>query len=74
MAAYHRLDIGLQFHKKRPKYERTIEIGLYNAYNRKNPFYIYLSTKYNTDGTMKQVLNQVSIFPLIPSISWSIKF
>lgn len=74
MAAYHRLDIGLQFHKKRTKYERTIEIGLYNAYNRKNPFYIYLSTKYNTDGTMKQVLNQVSIFPLIPSISWSIKF
>jgi hypothetical protein len=74
MAAYHRLDIGVQFHKKRTKYERTIEFGLYNAYNRKNPFYIYLTSKYYNNGTQKQILKQVSIFPLIPSISWSIKF
>jgi hypothetical protein len=74
MAAYHRLDIGVQFHKKRTKYDRTIEFGLYNAYNRKNPFYIYLTSKYYDNGTQKQILKQVSIFPLIPSISWSIKF
>lgn len=75
MPSYQRLDIGLQFIKKREKYERTFELGLYNAYNRKNPFYIYLTSKYNYDNnTQKQIINQVSIFPLIPSISWSIKF
>ncbi len=75
MAPYHRFDIGIQFHKIRPKYKRTFEIGLYNAYNRKNPFYYYLTTKYNfVDGTQKSVINQVSLFPIIPSISWSIKF
>jgi len=74
MAPYHRFDIGIQFHKKRAKYQRTIELGLYNAYNRKNPFYYYLTTKYNMDGTQKNVINQVSLFPVIPSISWTIKF
>lgn len=75
MPAYHRLDFGVQFHKKREKYERTIELGLYNAYNRKNPFFIYLASSYNNaNNTSKKVIKQVSIFPLIPSISWAIKF
>ncbi|MFZ4414195.1 MAG: TonB-dependent receptor [Bacteroidales bacterium] len=75
MAPYHRFDIGIQFHKKRPKFERIIELSLYNAYNRKNPFFYYLTTKYNAaDGTQKSVINQVTLFPIIPSISWSIKF
>ncbi len=73
--AYHRLDVGVQFRKKREKYERTFELGLYNAYNRQNPFFLYLSSKYNSsNNTSKRVIKQVSIFPLIPSISWSIKF
>jgi outer membrane receptor for ferrienterochelin and colicin len=71
MAAYHRFDIAIQFHKKRPKYERTFELGVYNAYNRKNPF--YYTTKYDPD-TQQTKLKQVSLFPIIPSISWTWKF
>ncbi len=71
MAPYHRLDIAIQFHKKMPKYERTFELGVYNAYNRKNPFFYYTQYDYNTQQTK---LKQVSLFPVIPSISWTWKF
>ena len=77
MIPYHRLDIGIQFHKQLPRYLRTIEISIYNAYNRRNPFF-YITEEEpvynNNDVYTQQRLKQVSIFPLIPSISWSIKF
>src|SRR6185295_19121636 len=37
MGAYHRLDLAVQFHKQKKHYERIFELGVYNAYNRKNP-------------------------------------
>lgn len=71
MAAYHRLDIAIQFHKIRKKYERIFELGFYNTYNRKNPF--YYSTYTNPD-TKETKLKQISLFPIIPSVSWTWKF
>ena len=44
MAPYHRLDVAIQFHRKRKKYERILELGLYNAYSRQNPFYYKTET------------------------------
>ena len=63
---YHRLDISLQHHQKREKSVHTWEVGLYNAYNRHNPYFYYVA-----GGDQ---LKQVSLFPLIPSFSYSIKF
>jgi hypothetical protein len=71
MSPYHRFDIAIQFHKQRKKYERTFELGVYNAYNRKNPFYYY--TEYDRD-TQQTKLKQISLFPIIPSVSWTWKF
>ena len=62
---YHRLDIGVSHHKQKKYYERIISFGAYNAYNRKNPFFAYLSYDENGD----RVAKQVSLFPIIPSIS-----
>ncbi len=42
MSAYHRLDLAVQLHKQKKHYSRTIELGLYNAYNRMNPFYYFI--------------------------------
>ncbi len=70
MAPYHRLDFGIQFHKKLEKAERTWEISIYNVYNRKNPFFYYV----NTNAKNERVLKQVSLFPIIPSFSYSYKF
>lgn len=71
MAPYHRLDLGVQFHKQRKRYERIFEVGVYNAYNRKNPFYYTTSYDYITQTTK---LKQISLFPIIPSVTWTFKF
>ncbi len=71
MAPYHRLDIGIQFHKQKKKYERILEISIYNVYNRKNPFFYYIGYE---DNSNKEVLRQISLFPIIPSFTYAIKF
>ena len=72
---YHRLDLAIQFHKKKKRHERTWEIGVYNAYNRRNPFFYNLSTESSANGaTQKTVLKRYSLFPVIPSISYNFKF
>lgn len=77
MAAYHRLDIGLNFHKKKRWGERTLSIGAYNVYNRKNPFYIRIDNEtsiINGQLIQNRVAKQVTLFPIIPSISYKFKF
>lgn len=72
---YHRLDVSVQFHKKKKRGERTIELGVFNAYNRKNPFYYDLTSRYNVaNNTSTTVLRRISLLPLIPSISYNFKF
>lgn len=74
MAPYHRLDVGLQFHKKKRNRERTWEVSIYNLYNRHNP-YFYTTERDDVDNNTEVLkLKQVSIFPIIPSVSWSVKF
>jgi hypothetical protein len=48
MAAYHRLDLGLSFTKKKSWGERSWELGFYNAYSRANPFYYF--SEYDADN------------------------
>ncbi len=73
MRAYHRLDLGIQFHKEKKWGERTWEISVYNVYNRMNPFYYYSETK--TVGNKEYgILRQVSLFPIIPSFTYSFRF
>ncbi len=74
MRAYHRLDFAFQFTKQKRNHLRTWEIGFYNAYNRKNPFFYFIEEEYNNDNTTVTKLKQVSIFPIIPSITYSVKF
>ncbi|MBP7849587.1 MAG: TonB-dependent receptor [Lentimicrobiaceae bacterium] len=74
MAAYHRLDFAVQFHKEKEHYKRTVELGVYNVYNRRNPFFYYIGSTGDFTSQEKKVLKQVSLFPLIPSISYTIDF
>jgi hypothetical protein len=73
MSSYHRLDLGIQFHKEKRWGERTWEISIYNVYNRMNPFYYYFGTK-SSNGKDYGVLKQVTLFPVLPSFSYNIKF
>ena len=81
LPAYHRMDIGFNWHKKKKHGVRTWNFSLYNAYNQKNPFIVRQS--YSNDLVYNPATNsydsgkifvKTSIFPLIPSISYSYKF
>jgi hypothetical protein len=72
--AFHRMDLAVQFHKKKKRYERTWEVGIYNAYNRKNPFFYDLSEEKQLDGSWKTQLKKYSLFPVLPSVSYNFKF
>jgi hypothetical protein len=79
MRPYHRLDLGAQFHRKYEKYETTLEISVYNAYNRANPFIYFIREEYKYNPrtgveTYQNRLKQLSLFRFIPSISYAIKF
>ncbi|MPR36197.1 TonB-dependent receptor [Salmonirosea aquatica] len=75
---YHRLDFAVQFHKKLKHHERTWEFGIYNAYNRRNPFFYDIGTEDSTDAqgkpVSKSVLKRYSLFPFLPSFSYNFKF
>ncbi|MCK5824389.1 MAG: TonB-dependent receptor [Ichthyobacteriaceae bacterium] len=72
MGAYHRLDFGARFKKVLESGNtRTWEVSVYNIYNRNNPFYYENGFDYETKETK---LYQVSLFPIIPSVSYTLKF
>ena len=77
--AYHRFDLSLQFHKKKRRHERTWELSIYNLYNRRNPFFYNLTTRQTTDANGRPtgnetVLRRISIFPIVPTLSYNFKF
>ena len=77
MPAYHRLDVGINFHREKKHGLSTWSVSVYNLYNRHNPFLVYKSHRYHyvyNGQYYPSSLVQVSIFPIIPSISYSFKF
>jgi len=66
MPSYQRLDLGVNFKREfRNGNRRTISVSVYNVYNRNNPFIVY------RDGSD---LKQLSIFPVMPSVSYNYEF
>ncbi len=73
--AYHRLDLSATLEPKiKPnrKYQSSWSFGVYNAYNRKNPFSI--DFKDDPDNSSKTQAVQTSLFGIIPSVTWNFKF
>lgn len=69
-ANFHRLDFSVSQTNETKWGESTLSFGVYNAYNRKNPFYYYIGS----DSRGNRALRRVSLFPFIPSATWSFKF
>ena len=77
MPSYHRMDVGFNVHKQKKHGIRTWNLSVYNAYGRQNPFFLYFesTTQSEAQATGKsRKLSQLSLFPIIPSISYSYKF
>ncbi|MBR1792557.1 MAG: carboxypeptidase-like regulatory domain-containing protein [Bacteroidales bacterium] len=75
MPNYHRADVSLNFHRsfRRPNTHRTINVSCYNLYNHKNPYIIYQSSEYTYHG-FSHALMQLSIFPILPSVAYTLYF
>ena len=74
---YHRMDVSVNFHRNFKHGKRTINISVYNVYNRQNPYLIYQGYDYNWMGDYYgeiKYLKQLSLFPIIPSVSYTWKF
>ena len=69
LPAYHRLDFSLNISKQKKRGKRTWSFSVYNAYNHINPFYTMLVNEDN-----KTYLQIVSIFPIMPSISYKFEW
>jgi hypothetical protein len=76
MDPYHRLDLSLTYiNKKTKNWESSWNFSVYNVYNRKNPYFIYFDYEGNAgEGTFQTKATQVSLFPILPSITWNFKF
>lgn len=70
--AYHRLDVSATHTKVKKRYTREWSFGLYNAYGRYNPFIISFEDDDSKPSGSKAV--QTSLFGVIPSVTYTIKF
>ena len=70
--AYHRLDLSANYTKKLRHATRIWSFGIYNAYCRYNPFTIrFKNDDKSPTGT---VCEQTSLFGIIPSVSFTLKY
>lgn len=78
LPAYHRLDFSATYtptYKPNKKIHGSWVFSIYNLYSRLNPYFIYFDqTGSPYDGTLKVEAKQVSLFPIIPSVTWNFKF
>lgn len=76
MPAYNRLDLSASRSTVTRRGNKFVfDFSVYNAYNRANPFYIY----FETTGDLEQYKLEVepvivSLFPIVPTVSWRFEF
>ncbi|MDZ4840383.1 MAG: TonB-dependent receptor plug domain-containing protein [Bacteroidota bacterium] len=79
LAPYARLDFALVW-KFNPKWGKSdLTFSVYNALNRKNPFFLFINSEFSGNGAAGAIpsnitAQQVSLFPIIPSITYNFKF
>lgn len=78
LAAYNRLDLGLVWKLKPNRWfdESDLTFSIYNAYNRRNPYFVYFDQiRADDDAPVTGFrARQVSLFPVIPAVTYNFKF
>lgn len=73
MPDYHRMDIGVTYYnKKTAKTESSWNFSVYNVYARENAYAI--TFRENADDPSKTEAVRISLFKIIPSITYNFKF
>jgi len=68
---FHHLDVQFNYNKKVKGGVFTFNLGLYNVYNRKNTYYIYVYYNSTEDNSTAY---KTSIFPILPNMSIGYSF
>lgn len=75
MPPTHRLDFGLVVKLKSKRFDSDLTFSLYNVYSRRNPFFVYYREELDANKNVigyKPTL--VSLFPILPAITYNFKF
>lgn len=77
--AYHRLDLSATYtpqHSKPRRWQGSWAFSVYNAYNRKNPYFLYVdpSGSVNSSAGISVKVYQVYILPILPAVTYNFKF
>lgn len=72
LPTYDRLDAGINISNDFNWGSQTIIIGVYNVYNKKNPYFYFLSVE--NDDVLSFQAKQITVFPILPNISYTIRF
>lgn len=78
MPAYMRGDLGVVWKFNTRRLQNDLTLSIYNATDRRNPYFITLATDFE-DTSLGKVptrfrARQVSLFPILPSLTWNFKF
>ncbi|HWI89856.1 MAG TPA: TonB-dependent receptor [Flavisolibacter sp.] len=78
LGSYHRMDLSATLtpqKKKNKKLESYWVFSVYNVYDHLNPYFVYYNQKGDPySGNMQIEARQVSLFPVIPAVTWNFKF
>ncbi len=78
MAPYHRADVSVTYKLNPKKGSGELNLSLYNVYSRRNPYFLYFETLYSGPNGTGNVTGfqakQVSLLPIVPSLSYTRKF
>ena len=77
LPSYHRLDVSATYRSPKNdkrKWKSEWVFSVFNLYSRQNPFFIYYAQEGSVlQGNLKIQAKQVSIFPILPSVTWNFK-
>jgi hypothetical protein len=78
LGSYHRMDLSATLtpkKRKNKKFESFWVFSVYNVYNHLNPYFIYFDQTGNPySGNLQIEARQVSLFPVLPAVTWNFKF
>jgi hypothetical protein len=76
--AYHRLDLAATYTpvpKRKKKVQSSWVFSIYNVYSHLNPYFIYFDQTGNLqNGDLQVQAKQVSLFPILPAVTWNFKW
>ena len=76
--SYHRLDLSATLTPQQragKKVQGYWVFSIYNFYSRANPYFIYFNQSGNiASNNLKVEARQVSLFPILPAVTWNFRF